>query len=365
MDEPWPAVLVEQTHAEVLTALDEGRIEDAVQQAKQVIDSAEREFGQDSSNFVSALLTAAAAAEVAGNFGVASSYAERAARVAAPWTHFDDPDLVSLWAEVETRCAALESTLGEYEPAETRLAAALVAASRVLPADAPCIIDIHNMRGVTAKYAGRFDEAEIHYRQVQRYLDVEPIGDPIGLAGLLHNLGGLDHSRGRFADGLVHAERGLRLRIATVGDRHPDVGRDLNAIGALHHDAGDMPAAMGAYRRALRIFEPALGMDNFEVGMTFANLAVSTAMADDDTLARFCYDRALQIIEPCLGSGHPDVALVKCNLAVLLAKQGDRDSALDMLDDAESALTAGSIADDHPRVVELRATRRELRSSQL
>lgn len=147
------------------------------------------------------------------------------------------------------------------------------------------MLSIHNMRGVTAKYAGRFEDAAAHYQHNRAVLDVEPVADTGPLATLLHNLGGLDHSRGRVAEGLAHAERGLLLRIEALGDTHPDVARDLNAIGALHHDAGDTAAAEVAYREALRIFENTLSAEHYEVGMTCANLAVSTTAGGDLTAA--------------------------------------------------------------------------------
>ncbi len=71
-----------------------------------------------------------------------------------------------------------------------------------------------------------------------RALDGLPDPDPLTRAGLLHNLGGLAHARGDAAAGIPLAEQGLALRVAALGEEHPDVGRDLNALGALYHLAG-------------------------------------------------------------------------------------------------------------------------------
>jgi tetratricopeptide (TPR) repeat protein len=349
-------------HDAALAALRDGRVGEAQRLAADAIDAATAAFGRDSPDLANVMVTCALAHEEAGDFTAAQVLAERAAGVAAPLVDTEDDALVSLWVDIEVVCARLLSTLGAFALAEARLAAALAVASRVLALDDRSVLAIHNMRGVTAKYAGRFDEAEAHYERIRAILEAEPVTDADALAGVLHNLGGLDHSRGRVDEGLAHAERGLRLRIEAVGPDHPDVARDLNAIGALHHDAGDTTAAETAYRRALGIFETTLGADHYEVAMTCANLAVSTASTGDAVVARTLYERALRILESSVGAEHPDVALVQHNLAVMLVDQGDPDAAFDLLAQADAVLAA-TLPQDHPRRLDLLATVRRLSSS--
>jgi tetratricopeptide (TPR) repeat protein len=306
-------------------------------------------------------LADAIAREEAGNFKAARELAERAARIANPLRDTGDDELMSAWVDIEVVCARLLSTLGAFESAEARLAAALAVAGPVLAHDNRSVVSIHNMRGIVAKYAGRFDEAEAHYERIRAVLEAEPVTDADALAGLLHNLGGLDHSRGRVAQGLAYAQRGLQLRIEAVGPDHADVARDLNAIGALHHDGGDTAAAVSAYRRALEILEKTLGPEHYEVGMTCANLAVSTAAGGDAAAARRLYERALQILDSTLGVGHPDVALVQHNFAVLLADHGDPGTAFDLLTQADTTLAA-ALPQDHPRRLDVLATVKTLSS---
>ena len=348
-------------HDAALSALREGHLDDARRLSIEAVDATQAAFGPDSADLANVLLTAATAEEAAGEFRAALTLAERAALVAAPLVETDEADLMSLWVDIEVACGNLLATLGEFDRAETRLAATLSEATRVLAPDDIAVLSIHNVRGITAKFAGRFDDAQGHYMRVRATLEAQPDIDEQALAALLHNLGGLDHSRGRFADGLAHAQEGLELRIKAVGSDHPDVARDLNAIGALHHDAGDAAAAEGAYRQALNIFEQTLGSDHYEVGMTCANLAVSTAAAGDAAQARRLYERALTILESRLGDRHPDVALIQHNLARLLAEQGDLDGARELLTTAKTSLTS-TLPEDHPRVLDLAATIEDLSS---
>ncbi|OBC15499.1 hypothetical protein A5784_28585 [Mycobacterium sp. 852013-50091_SCH5140682] len=358
MTESGPAGLAVAQHDATLAALAGGRLHDARLLGVAAVDAAIAAFGPDSPDLANVILTCADIEEAAGDFVAAQALAERAAGIAEPLAHTCDAALMALWVDIEVACARMLLHRGAFELTDTRLAAALRISRRTLSADDPAVLSIHNLRGVTAKYRGQFDDAATHYERVRIVLDVDPVADKQALAVLLHNLGGLDHARGRVVDGLVHAQRGLGLRIDAVGEDHPDVACDLTAIGALHHDSGDPTAAVSCHRRALRIFENALGAEHYEVGMTCANLAVSTA-ATDSAEARRLYERALRILQSTLGPTHPDVALVQHNLAVLLAGEGDVDAARHLLDQAEVALSA-NLPPEHPRRRDLHATIEEL-----
>ena len=360
MVESGPATLAIARHDAALEALDAGRVDDARRLAAIAVDAATAAFGPDSPDLANVLLTCVDAAEFAGDFTAAQALAERAATVASPLAATDDTQLMALWVDIEIAHARICLAQGDFDQAEARLTDALSVASRVLAHDDSSVLSIHNMRGVTAKHAGRFDDAATHYARLRAVLDVEPVADEQGLAVLPHNLGGLAHSRGQVAEGLAHAHRGLRLRIAAVGEHHPDVARDLNAIGALLQDAGDPQAAEAVYRRALRIFENTLGTDHYEVGMACANLAVTIAATGETTEARHCYERGLRILQSALNGTHPDVALVQHNLAALMASLGDFGAADRLLAQAEAAMTA-SLTPEHPRLLDLYATKAELR----
>jgi tetratricopeptide (TPR) repeat protein len=312
-------------------------------------------FGFPSADLANVVLTAAAVEEACGDFPAALRLAERAAGAAAPIANSDDPALISLWGDIEVTCGQLLSTLGDFAAAECRLSAVAEKVGGVLAAEHPCRLSIENARGVNAKHAGRFEQARKHYDRLLKVLEKQCVNDEYALADVLHNLGGLHHAEGRPVEGLVHAERGLRLRIRAVGESAVDVARDLNAVGALHHDSGNHLAAEAAYRQALTIFEKAFGPTHYEVGVTCANLAVTTAARHEVAAARALYTRALSILEHSVGHAHPDVALVQHNLAVLEAEQGEVGSALALLQKAESIL-GQALTVQHPRRADLQVT---------
>src|SRR5206468_2744879 len=74
------------------------------------------------------------------------------------------------------------------------------------------------------------------------------------LAALYHNLGGLEHERGRFARGEPFARKSVLLRRRALGPRHPDVAADLAALAALLDAQRKDQEAGKLYRRARSIF---------------------------------------------------------------------------------------------------------------
>ena len=120
--------LAVECHSAVLAALDEGHVGDARRLIADALDAAISAFGPDSPDLANVVLTCATVEEAAGNFTAAQTLAERAAGVAAPLVNDDDTELMALWVDIEIACARILSTLGHFEPAEHRLAAALVAA---------------------------------------------------------------------------------------------------------------------------------------------------------------------------------------------------------------------------------------------
>ena len=74
------------------------------------------------------------------------------------------------------------------------------------------------------------------------------------LATLYHNLGGLEHARGRYARGEPFARRSVALREQALGLDHPTVAADVAALAALLVGQGKYDEAEAFYQRALAIF---------------------------------------------------------------------------------------------------------------
>lgn len=291
----------------------------------------------------------------------------------------EDGDLL-LWCQAQERRAGLERLAGDFAAAAARLIAVLDVASEAFGEASLAVVSSANALGVVYKYAADFDAAQIAYQRAMAAAgamgdadgsgaeggDADGSGadgsgaDPLILAGLLHNLGGLAHSRGDAAAGIPLAERGLELRVSALGDAHPDVAQDMNALGALYHLAGRYADADRAYRRALAIFEDAYGPSHFEVAQACANLAALRADQGHYRAAQTLGRRALRIFEDILGPDDAEVGLTMLNLATAVAGQGRPGEAATLAARAEAVLTA-QLPVGHPHLVAARETLTHLR----
>lgn len=332
-----------------LTALDEGDPAGAlalVGEGLAVLAAAGLGAGPDAA---AVLVTRAEIEESLGRFGDATATAAAAlVLLEGAVAEGGAEDCLLLWCQAQERLAGLERLAGEFDAAAARLTAAADRAAAAFGEASPAVVSAANALGVVYKYAADFDAAEGAYRRAMAAAGGQ--ADPLILAGLLHNLGGLAHARGDFTGGIPLAERGVALRTGALGAGHPDVARDWNALGALYHLAGRFGDAAQAYDRALAVFEDRYGPDHFEVAMTCANLAVLAADRGRGQEAEALGRRSLRILEAVLGPQDAEVGLTLLNLAAVVAEQGRRAEAAGLMARAAAILEA-RLPHDHPHVV--------------
>lgn len=260
-----------------------------------------------------------------------------------------DEDTTRLWCQIQLALAEAERDAGDSPGAERRLRRLLEVAGRAFEAHDDILLESWNGLGMLFKYAARFDEAEAAYGRVLDAVDTESDVDRLLLAGLFHNLGGLEHARGHPEEGIGWAERGLALRSDELGPDHPEVAADLNALGALYQQAARFVDAADAYGKALTIFESCYGPGHYEVAMTVANQA---ALATDEARPLDAIElgqRSLTMLEALLGHSHVDVGLTLHNLGVAHLDAGLPAEAVVILDEALGVLIA-ALPVGHPQL---------------
>ena len=185
-----------------------------------------------------------------------------------------------------------------------------------------------NELAILCKYTGRFDEAEALYRHVLAVIEA----DSAVAAAIYHNLAGLAHSRGRYADGEPWARRSVEVHTATLGPDHPDTVADSAQLGSLLDALGRSDEAEALFRDAIARFERLLGPDHYEVAVNAANLAVLLAREGGTRAAEAeaLYRRAVEIKTRVLGPHNAEVGTVTNNLGVLLAELGRVSEAEDL-----------------------------------
>jgi eukaryotic-like serine/threonine-protein kinase len=195
---------------------------------------------------------------------------------------------------------------------------------------------------------------------------------PLARARLAETIGTVYRKLGVMEPARPLLEEALELRLASLGEGHPDVATSLDELGQLLWEMGEYPEAEEALRQALHIREEAFGPWSLEVAEVldrlgsvlvtqgrFAEaqpvhqraLAIREAEAgpDDLLVARTLDDiavwhldqglfadaepharRALEIRERQLGLDHPEVSYSANTLAISLANQGESEEALEL-----------------------------------
>jgi tetratricopeptide (TPR) repeat protein len=207
---------------------------------------------------------------------------------------------------------------GRYAQAEALLRRGIAHATRVHGADAPETAYLINELAMTFRYWGRFEEASDLYQRALCALT-----DPLDVAGVWHNLGGLEHARGDFAAAASHARRSVEIRQGLLGRDHLDVVADRAALAAILDALGEDAEAEALLRQALEVFTRALGPDHVEVAITRGNLAALLHRRGDLDQAEPMYRCALAMREKILGPDHPELAITLNNLATLCEERGD------------------------------------------
>src|SRR5262249_33562808 len=154
---------------------------------------------------------------------------------------------------------------------------------------------------------GRFDAAERRYRAalaIMRHIEKD-----YGLLGnIYHNLGGLEHARGRYARGEKWARRAVELS-RPLGEEHPRYLADVCALGGILDGQRKFDESEPIYRRAIAAYLKQFGPTHYEVAVNLNNLAAVRAARGDAAEARALYRRCLAVKQRLFGDRHPELAV--------------------------------------------------------
>lgn len=340
-------------HDRAVALCQQGRIAPARRAATRAHDLFARHAGRAHPDVASTLDTLAMIDIAAGDLPAAIRRLRRAIAILDGYPRV--PVARQLCAQSLERLGDALRRAGRYTTARTVYQRALRASRGAFGAGAVEHAVALNGFGILCKFGGWFAEGVRAYR---RALAIAEAHDAVDLAvSVLHNLGGIEHARDRFAAAEPYARRGLALRVARYGDDDPGALDDRSALAAIVLDLGRRDEAESMLRDLLARFEALRGPDDYEVAVVCHNLAgaLDAARADESVAL---YRRALAIKRAVLGAGHPDLVVTMHNLATLRAAQGDvRESAA--LHRRALALSLRTMGPRHPTT---RACREALRA---
>ena len=240
-----------------------------------------------------------------------------------------------------------ETEAADYAAAELDLRRALALSESALgPYDLETARTLNDL-GMFAKYTARFDEGAADYARALT-IAAGAAGDVLLVADLYHNLGGLEHARGRFAAGEPLARRGLAIRLRERGPDHPDVAADRAALAALLDGQGRLEEAETLYQDAIRVLERVRGPPPIELAVSLNNLAAIRTSQGRLAEAEALFRRTLALKDTRLGPDHPDVATTLNHLALLCKKDGRLPEAAALYARALDIFTR-ALGPDHPK----------------
>ena len=214
-----------------------------------------------------------------------------------------------------------------------------------------------NELGVACKFAGRLDEAERYYTRAIRLVTKHESAECEDMATLLHNLGGLAHSRQRHIEGIGPARHGMALRQRLCGADDVALAADAAALAALLEALGDYAEAERLYRHALAIFDTAGEIR--EAALARNGLGSTCQSQERFDEAETHYRDALAQLQEQVGADHPQLAHILNNLATLHRRRGHDTQARQLLAHAHDLLLR-TLGPDHPTTIEVAANKRRV-----
>jgi tetratricopeptide (TPR) repeat protein len=309
-------------HEQAIAARESRRLAVAERAATDAAALYARAEGPGHADVANALVDLGQICELRDDLDGAAAALDRARAILARGRQLDDPEIARLSIRAGRFLGSVLRAQADHAGADRTLARVLRESTRRLGARDLDTGAVLNDLGVLRKYQGRFAEAAAFYRRAYTIVNRSEERRGQAAATLYHNLGGLEHSRGRHARGEPYARQSVDLRTALLGADHPMVAADVAALAALVEGQGRLAEAARLYQRALRVFRRQLGPGSSEVAVNLCALGgvrqAQGRLADGEKLIR----AALAIQEKLYGRGHPETAMTANNLGILLAGRG-------------------------------------------
>ena len=247
------------------------------------------------------------------------------------------------------RLGEMHRVRGNYVEAERLLRAAVAMAEDATPRDALRLAAALNGVGLLCKDLARYDEARAVYRRALSLLKEAPGFHDDWIATIYHNLGGIEHASGNFAEGEPFARKGLAIRRQLDGADEA-LAADMAALAAILDGQQNQDEAESLYLDALRIYERSPEGNAGELAVTLNGLGALYATRGSLEQAETILTRALSLKKETLGPRHPDVAVTLNNLALVYKRQGDFTRAATLYRDAVDILEH-LLGAEHPKTV--------------
>jgi len=178
----------------------------------------------------------------------------------------------------------------------------------------------------------------------------------LDLARALSDLGNLRFDQGRLDEALVVYRRAHAIRLAELGEGHPELGLDAANMGHVRLAQGRLVESELDYRRGIELWTRTRGPDHPSVALLLANLGAVLYEQGRYDEALAIHRRVLTTRERSLGPTHPFVAQSLSSIALALHAKGELEPAREHGRRALEVFEASDDANVIKQIYELSAT---------
>ncbi|MBK6958450.1 MAG: tetratricopeptide repeat protein [Nitrosomonas sp.] len=331
----------------VVSLYQQGKYVEAIAIAKQALDIAEKDLGQEHSDVATSLNNLAELYRTQGQYEKAEPLYQRALTIRVKALGSDHSDV----ATSLNNLAVLYFSLGQYDKAEPLYQRSLVIKEKALGPDHPDVaLGLSNL-AVLYNSLGQYDKTELLHQRSLVIREKALGSDHPDVAESLNNLAVLYQEQGQPAKAEPLLQHSLNILEKALGPEHPNVAQSLNNLAMLYRDQGQPAKAEPLFQRSLAIREKALGSEHPDVAQSLHDLAMLYRDQGQPVKAEPPFQRSLAIREKALGSEHPDVAQSLHDLARLYQDQGQIAKA-EPLFQRSLVLREKVLGPEHPGVAE-------------
>ena len=312
----------------------DGRIDDAVAQARLAVEEVRNSLPPEHPLLVELLTRQATVLMAAGKTGDASPLIDEALGLAHKVYGPEHPGLV----QALNLSAARNYQTGTPEQVEADFRKALAINEKAYGPDYPGNAVLLNNLALLLTSSMQYDEAEPLFRRSLAIDEKSQGPDSPSLAPTLNNLAILADSMGRPAEAEVLYRRSIDILVKAKGADHAEVIRNQGNLATLLFTQGRPKEACDLLKTALAAADRSLPAVDSDRGLLLIGLGDCLAELSDAAGALAAYERGLDQLGSTLGPEHAYTRLGHALIAELLDSMGEAEKA------AEHRKLAGDIA---------------------
>ena len=350
-------LLMERRYAQKLQAT--GRYEDALKQARQVLATARRLFGEEHRDTAMSLDTVASILRKMGKFEESEQYFLQALQIIRKHRQNAPGD----YAAALQNLAGLYRETGRYGESEQLYREAIESLKAVEPKDDQALISVYGNLAVLYQDQGRYAEAEpllkAEYEwalkaaqpdalSIRMHLSMDQ--QRLFLADRMSSLAGLYLKMRRTREATELTAAALEIKRQVLKSDDPRLIREMNNLGMIYRDNGRPQEAETLLRQAVAAGRNVYGNHHPELAVYLDNLALLLQRKEAYKQAEQLQKEAVNISAQSLGNSHPTTLMQRNNLAVNYLMQDRYANAEQLLHDILTDSISGPAGANHPEI---------------